>query len=174
MASSKTRIAAPTTRSRARTSIPCTMNAPSVPPPTIGASVAVATTWTADDAPGQDHRQCHRDLDLSDDLWLAHAHAPPRLDQVAVDLAHARIRVGDDRGYAEEDQRDHRGRETEAAATEEDQQRGEHDAEPPDRRDRPADVGHRDDGGRPTPGVTDGQADRQRDGGGHPERHGRQ
>ena len=40
------------------------MKAPSVPPPTIEASVAVATIWTADDADaGQDHRQRHRDLD---------------------------------------------------------------------------------------------------------------
>ena len=65
-----------------------------------------------------DHRRGERELDVGEDLPLAHAHSAGRLDEVAVDLAQPGIGVDEDRRDREQDHRDERRDEVEAVGRE--------------------------------------------------------
>ena len=68
-----------------------TMKWPRVPPPTIAASVAVATIWTAEiRMPARITGSATGTSTRADELRLPHAHPAAGLDEVGVDLAHAR------------------------------------------------------------------------------------
>ena len=126
------------------------------------ASVAVATTWTADVRdPGQDHRQGDRHLHPRQQLPIPHAHATGRLDEVGVHLAHPDRRIGDDRGDRERREGDDRGKGSEAQP--ERQQHQEGDPQQAERGHRAPDPRDRRHGAHATAGVADPQPDRQGD-----------
>ena len=113
-------------------------------PATSAAIVAVAQTWTsASRTPVRITGSASGSSTPRNSCQPRHPHAARRLDDVAVDLAHADVGVGDDRRQGEQHQRDQRGEPGPAVRAEvvgadraerQDQQGGEH-------RDGPADVG---------------------------------